>query len=143
MLLNPNIEIYGVWDWITNQDGDFISLGFHDHDLTTKTSLSKMMRKMNITLFWYLYQKLNYRYIINSFSVPSRDCRNANVCLSVCLFVCHKRFLVWTWINWWIHGYYIQSFYFRIKQNVKELVKWIQQLINFDTICTCKNLYII
>ena len=34
------------------------------------------------------------------FSVPSRDCRNANVCL----FVCHKRFLVSTWINWWIHG---------------------------------------
>ena len=67
MLLNPNIEIYGVWDWITNQDGDFISLGFHGPDLTTKTSLSKMMRKMNITLFWYLYQKLNYRYIINSF----------------------------------------------------------------------------
>ena len=52
------------------------------------------------------------------FSVPNRDFRNANVCLFVCLSVCHKRFLVWTWINWWIHGYYIQSFYFRIKQNM-------------------------
>ena len=56
------------------------------------------------------------------FSVPSRDCRNANVCLFVCLFVClsvcHKRFLVWTWINWWIHGYYIHFFYFRIKQKM-------------------------
>ena len=36
--------------------------------------------------------------------------------MSVCLFVCHKRFLVWTWINCWIH--FISSFiYFALIWN--------------------------
>ena len=103
---------------------------FHRRRLRRKGNVINMVIIWTINLIiWkilspFMNSDQSLAACILSFSVPSRDCRNANVCLSVC----HKRFLVWTeWIKGWIQGYNELTGEFRGIMNkwVNSGVQWI------------------